>query len=186
MRLAKLLIVLYGLVLPCLAAGEEMIAANPDRIKAAFLRNFASYVVWPEAAFPDAGSSWHICILGPDPFGNLLDETLEGRIEQGRPFEIFRNTRLDASPSCQILYVAFDQPVQRRAVLAALQHRPVLTVGDADDFLLEGGMIRLQVGERVEMSINLDQAKAASLRIQTKMLEVSRQVLENGILRTRR
>ena len=44
----------------------------------------------------------------------------------------------------------------------------------------EGGIIRFQVGDRVEMSINLDQARAVSLLIQTKMLEVSIEVLENG------
>jgi len=36
------------------------------------------------------------------------------------------------------------------------------------------------------MSINLDQARAVSLTIQTKMLEVSSEILENGELRRMR
>jgi hypothetical protein len=56
-------------------------------------------------------------------------------------------------------------------------------VGDAPEFLDEGGIVRLVARERIEMSINLDQARAASLSIPTKMLEVSREVLENGTLR---
>ena len=36
------------------------------------------------------------------------------------------------------------------------------------------------------MSVNLDQARSASLHIQTKMLEVSHQVLENGVIREMR
>ncbi len=59
----------------------------------------------------------------------------------------------------------------------------MLTVGDAPDFLNEGGIIRLRPGERLEMSINLDQARAASLTIPTKMLEISRDVVENGAVR---
>jgi hypothetical protein len=56
-------------------------------------------------------------------------------------------------------------------------------VGDAPDFLQEGGIIQFQIEDRVEMSINLDQARSASLAIQTKMLEVSRNVVENGVVK---
>ncbi len=68
-------------------------------------------------------------------------------------------------------------------MLARLQKQPVLTVGSAPEFLDEGGIVRLLAGDRIEMSINLDQARAASLTIPSTMLEVSRGVLENGTLR---
>jgi hypothetical protein len=44
-------------------------------------------------------------------------------------------------------------------------------------------VIRFEVGDRVRMGINLDQARAVSLTIQTRMLEVSSVVVENGVLR---
>jgi YfiR/HmsC-like len=93
---------------------------------------------------------------------------------------------LDRLPPCQIVFIAIRNAAKRRAALDKLKNRPVLTVGEASDFLKEGGIIRFQVGERVKMSVNLDQAKSASLRIQTKMLEVSDRVLENGVLRKMR
>ena len=36
------------------------------------------------------------------------------------------------------------------------------------------------------MSVNLDQARASSLRIQTKMLEVAVEIVENGTTKRRR
>jgi hypothetical protein len=99
---------------------------------------------------------------------------------------VHRAETAEGLPACQIVYVGVDDPAQRRHALATLKDRPALTVGDAPDFLWEGGMIRFQIGERVEMSINLDRTRAASLNVQTKMLEVSRQALENGALRTLR
>lgn len=174
------------LLLPSHGASQEAVTENPNKVKAAFLRNFAHYVTWPEKAFADARSPWRICVLGTDAFGEILDKTLAGRTEQGRPFEIHRAETLGELPACQIIYVNYDDPSERRTTLAALKSRPVLTVGDARDFLSEGGMIRFQVGERVEMSINLDRARSASLLIQTKMLEVSYQVLEDGTLHTLR
>ena len=94
-----------------------------------------------------------------------------------------RSARLDQLPACQIVFVGLPQATERRAALAELKKLPVLTVGHAPQFLHEGGIIRLLTGERIEMSINLDQARAASLTIPSKMLEVSREVVENGMLR---
>lgn len=176
------IVLLFILFQPGPAAGQE----NPAKIKAAFLRNFAHYVSWPSNVFPDSASPWQIGILGPDPFGDLLDTTFEGRAEQGRPFKVFRADRLEELPPCQIVFVAYQDAGKRRAALAVLKDKPVLTVGDAPEFLGEGGVIRFQVGERVSMSINLDQAQAVLLTIQTKMLEVASDILENGELRRMR
>lgn len=181
-----LLIMLTVACLPCFAAAEDIQRANAARIQAAFLRNFAHYVTWPEQAFVSDQSPWRICILGSDPFGDALDDTLRGRTEQGRPFEIIRaETAADIAP-CQIVYVAYRTSASRRAALAELINRPVLTVGDAPEFLQEGGMIRFQVSDHVEFGVNLDRARSASLKMQTRMLEVAREVVENGVARGRK
>ncbi|MFZ2407088.1 MAG: YfiR family protein [Methylobacter sp.] len=177
---AVLLLMLYW---PSLSAGQELAAENPNKVEAAFLRNFARYVTWPPGVFADDRSFWRICILGNDPFGDVLDNTLAGRAEQGRSFEMVRADTLNELPNCQIVFVAYQDAAKRRAALAALKNLPVLTVSDAPEFLQEGGIIQFHVGDRVEMSINLDQSRSASLTIQTKMLEVSREIVENGEVR---
>jgi hypothetical protein len=171
------------LCLPVLAWSQELAAENPNKVKAAFLRNFAHYVTWPTEALPESSSPWHIGILGQDPFGEVLELTLKGRTEQGRPFEVFRADTLGKLPKCQIIFVAYENAAMRRAVLGELKDKPVLTVGDAPEFLREGGVIRFQVEDRVRMSINLDQARSVALTIQTRMLEVSSDVLESGVVR---
>jgi hypothetical protein len=173
----------FMLLLPGLAAGQEFAAENPYKVKAAFLRNFAHYVTWPTDAFSAKGASWCVGILGQDPFGKVLEATFEGRTEQGRAFVISRANTPGELPLCQIVFIAFKDAAKRRAALNELKGKPVLTVGDAPEFLREGGIIRFRVGEHVEMSINLDQARSASLAIPTKMLEVSHEVVENGMPR---
>jgi len=179
---------LVVLILPVQAyvASQELTAENPNRVKAAFLRNFAHYVTWPSSAFTDSLAPWQVCIVGRDPFGDMLENTFRGRTEQGHPFEIYRTETLNKLPACHIVFVALDNPVARRAILGELKGKPVLTVGDAPEFLREGGVIRFQVEDRVRMSINLDQARAVSLAVQTRMLEVSHEVLENGVIRKMR
>ncbi|HEX9023867.1 MAG TPA: YfiR family protein [Geobacteraceae bacterium] len=166
-----------------LVAAQEFVTEDPYKVEAAFLRNFARYVTWPAGVFAGPGSPWRICILGRDPFGDILEKTLKGRMEQGRPFEIFRAETLEELPECNMVFVAHRDATLRRAALAVFRGKPVLTVGDASEFLQEGGIIRLEVKDRVKMSINLDRARSASLTIQTKMLEVSDQVVENGVVR---
>lgn len=174
---------LIVLLLMLLMSGRCLAAENPYKVKAAFLRNFAHYVSWPYQAFADNASPWAIGILGPDPFGDILEKTFEGRTEQGRPFVLFRSERLEDLPPCQIVFVSYQDAGKRRVALNALKAKSVLTVGDAPEFLQEGGVIRFQVSDRVSMSINLDQARAVLLVIQTKMLEVANDVLENGAVR---
>ena len=177
---------LFLLLPPSLAASQELATENPYKVKAAFLRNFAHYVTWPVDAFPESSSSWCIGILGRDPFGEVLETTFKGRTEQGHAFDIFRADTPDELPACQIVFVAYKDAAKRRTVLGELKDKPVLTVGDAPEFLREGGVIRFQVSDRVRMSINLDQARAVALTIQTRMLEVSSEVLENGVVRQMR
>jgi hypothetical protein len=169
--------------LPRLAAAQAPTEEARSKVEAAFLRNFARYVSWPPQAFDGEQSPWTVCVLGEDHFGDALPDMLRGRVEQGRPFEVRRAESLEALPVCHILFVAIANAGQRRSVLRRVRDMPVLTVGSADDFLAEGGVIRLQAGERMQMSVNLDQARSASLGIPTKLLEVSRDVMENGVLR---
>lgn len=165
------------------AGAQDRPAESAARVEAAFLRNFARYVGWPSRAFASERSAWNICVLGNGHFDGTLEETFRNRTEQGRAFEVLRAARLEQLPPCQIIFVDLAQATDRRAVLARLQKQPVLTVGRAPEFLDEGGIVRLLAGDRIEMSINLDQARAASLTIPSTMLEVSRGVLENGTLR---
>jgi hypothetical protein len=173
-------IVVLLVFLPGQVKGAEPARRNPNEIKAACLRNFAHYVMWPMNAFTNSDAPWHIGILGDDPFGEVLEKTLKGRTEQERPFAIFRADTFEKLPASQIVFIAYKDAAKRRAALSRLKNLPVLTVGDAPEFLQEGGIIRFQVTDRVEMSINLDQARAVSLTIPSKMLEVSRSVVSNG------
>lgn len=178
--------VLLLMCLPCHAVGAEPAKGNLPRVEAAFLRNFAHYITWPASAFADDRSPWRICVLGKDPFGDALEKTFEGRVEQGRAFEFIRTeSPADLAP-CHMVYVAQRTSESRRAVLAELAKRPVLTVGDASGFLQEGGIIRFEVTDHVEFGINLDQARSVSLKVQTKVLEVAHEVVENGVVRRRR
>jgi hypothetical protein len=183
---AELLGVVLALFRADPAAGQGLVTQDPNKVKAAYLLNFTRYVTWPTNTFAATNAPWRIGILGSDPFGEVLDNTFRGRTEQGRSFEIIRAPTLDRLPPCQVVFIAAMDAAPRQAALGVFKKQPVLTVSDASDFLEDGGIVRFQTADRVRMSVNLDQARAVSLTIQTKMLEVSNAVLENGKLQNLR
>ncbi|HLP76303.1 MAG TPA: YfiR family protein [Candidatus Paceibacterota bacterium] len=173
--LAGLLGLAFGI-----AEAQDLKTGDPNKVMAGFIRNFAHYVIWPTNAFADEHSPWRIGIVGDDPLGDVLEKTLAGRSEQGRAFEVVRAKSVSELPFCQIVFLEEKDSAKRRAALDQLRDKPVLTVSDLPRFLQDDGIIQFQIRERIEMNINLDQARAVSLNIPAKVLEVTREVVENG------
>jgi len=87
------------------AAAQTKRASVTD-VQAVFLFNFAQFVDWPPEAFSDPQAPLVIGILGQDPFGSFLDETVRGESVRGRPFEIRRYRRLEEVKDCHVLFIA--------------------------------------------------------------------------------
>jgi hypothetical protein len=59
-----------------LGLSAQTAPAREYQVKAVFLFNFAQFVDWPPQAFPEAQTPLVIGVLGEDPFGAYLDETV--------------------------------------------------------------------------------------------------------------
>ena len=147
------------------------------QVKAAFLLNFAKFVDWQSSAFADPASPLAICIVGKDPFGRGLDDLVQGEMVNGRKLTVHRMTGRPAPKSCQIL---FTQESGKDAGDTLTGLGPgVLTVGEGDTFLRDGGMIAFRIENRhVRFDIDPKAAEAASLKISSKLLSVARSVKE--------
>ena len=144
------------------------------QVKAAFLFNFTKFIEWPPQSFPDATTPISICVLGNDPFGTTLDHMVSSEPVKDRKVVIQR-IQAEQAKSCQILFVA-DQGPDVPALLAGLSPG-VLTVGEGDRFLREGGVIAFVIeNRRVRFDINQSAAGKASLMISSKLLRVARSV----------
>src|ERR1700722_2798032 len=81
------------LVLLLVLAASSGAASAPPReyeVKAAFLYNFARFVEWPSGTFSSPKDPLIICVLGQDPFGTDLEETVKGRTAGDREIVIRR------------------------------------------------------------------------------------------------
>ena len=152
------------------AAGQTA-PAKEYQVKAVFLYNFAQFVEWPEAAFPDAQTPLVIGVLGEDPFGGYLEETVRGEKVNNRPLVIERYRRAEEIGICHILFISRSEADRLEKIFAELKGRNILTVGDFDGFTKSGGMMRFVTEKnKTRLRINLEAAKAARLTISSKLL----------------
>lgn len=157
------------------------------QLKAAFLYNFAQFVEWPPTAFAETNSPLVIGVLGIDPFGEVLDETVRGEVVQGRRFKVERYRRVDEALGCHILFISQSEDRRLEAIIAALRGRPILTVSDIDPFVPRGGMIRfLTEGNKIRLRINVTATREAKLTVSSKLLRAAKEVVETDSVRGER
>jgi hypothetical protein len=151
------------------------------QVKAVFLYNFTQFVEWPPDAFSEPGSPLVIGVLGKDPFGSFLDETVAGDTINGHPLVVQRFTNADEVKTCHILFINESDKDRLENILEQLKGRSILTVGDATVFAREGGMIRFFTEDRkTRLLINLEPAKKADLTISSKLLRVAEVIPEKN------
>jgi hypothetical protein len=161
------------------------LSAQPEapgeyQLKAVFLFNFAQFVEWPPQAFADAQTPLVIGVLGRDPFGAYLDETVRGERVNNRSLVVQRYGRVEDIDTCHILFISRSEGDRLEEILARLRGRSILTVADAEGFALPGVMIGLvTVENKIRLRINLEGAQAASLRISSKLLRAA-EIVSSG------
>ena len=163
-------------LMAALALGSAPATTQMDEysIKAAYLYNFSKYVAWPEA--PAAGH-FAICIVGDDPFGGHLDQTVAGKTSgDGRPLEV-RRVKADGTAAlheCQIVFVSKSEKKHVTALLAATRDTAVMTVADFTPFAEEGGIANLRIdGTKVKVDLNMSAATHANLKVSGKLQQVA-------------
>jgi hypothetical protein len=150
-------------------------------LKAAFLFNFTKFVDWPADTFADEKSPFNLCVLGgDDPFGGSLDEVVANETVNGRPIAVRRAAREADLRGCQMVFLSRAQRDRQPEVLAGLRGSPVLTVGETDRFLADGGLIRffLEANRLVRFEVNLPAVERTPLKISSKLLRLAKVVGE--------
>ena len=147
------------------------------QIKAAFLYNFTKFVEWPADRFADDSSSIMLCVIGKDPFGAILEDTVIGKTANGRYIDIRRIDNVDDLNACHLLFVSLSGPERLRKIIASSHRANVLTVGDMDDFAEFGGVISLSKrANKIQFEINLIAARQARLKLDLKLLRLASSV----------
>ena len=173
-RLQVFLLVACALC-PQFSSGLSPGAALEYAVKAAYLFKFTRFIEWPATAFASPDSPFNICILGNNPFGESIQQDVNGETVAGRRVAVQRLDHLPAPGVCQILYAG--NPEERIRALGEIP-KGVLTIGEGAAFARAGGMIGFLVeNRRVTFDINWKVAEANGLKLNSGLLTVARTVI---------
>lgn len=149
--------------------------ASEYQIKAAFVYNFAKFVEWPGDTASSGGPALIIGVLGDDPFGQTLSDTVRGKTVNGRGLVVKRFPSLRELEPCQVLFLGSSVADHIPEILSRIQGTAVLTVGEGEQFALAGGMVGFMTEDnKVRFAINAQSAERAGLKISSKLLALAR------------
>ena len=149
------------------------------QVKAAYLYNFTRFVEWPAHAHTANNSKIAICLLGDDPFGPALD-SIAGKAVKDSNLKIRRHKTVAELDGCQVVFISDSEQGHLDQILRELRNRPVLTVGESENFNRLGGVVQFTLEKnKVHFNIDPDAAERAQLTISSKLLNLATIVRES-------
>lgn len=146
-------------------------------LKAAFLYNFAKYTTWPKSAFADKKAPILVTVVGKDPFGKILDQTIGGKKVGLRPFKIERISEPAKVKTAHILFLGSLKEKERRALMDRFKGKPVLVIADQKGLAGKGALAGFYLdGGKVRFEISTQATKANGLTISSQLLKLAKLV----------
>ena len=163
------------LSLTATGATAEPAPSKEYQVKAVFLFNFAQFVEWPPTAFPEPGAPISIGVLGDDPFGTALEETVRGETVGNRKITVQRSHKVEDLKNCQLLFISKSEKGRTAEILSSLTPGPVLTVSEVESFAHQGGVINFYLeGNKVRFEINPAAARRQRLKLNSQLLSLGK------------
>lgn len=144
------------------------------QLKAAFLFQFVKFVEWPPKAFESDSSPIVIGVLGQNPFGNDLEQTIRNKVINNHGFVIKEYRSASQATNCHVLFISASESQQLPEILEQLREFSVLTVSETPHFIEAGGMINfVPEGNKIRFQIGNEAAKKVGLKISSKLLSLA-------------
>lgn len=156
------------------SAAPETTAPTEQQLKTAFLFNFAKFVDWPAGSDRSTTGTFDLCIGGTEQFA-VAREFLAGKTLRGRRVEVRSVQSAADMAGCQLLFVSAKM-IQLERTLEQLEG-PVLTVGESDTFIPNGGMINIvRADNRLHFEIERGAGARAGLHFSSQLLKLAKLV----------
>ena len=173
-RACLLLLLLFFLGAPVRAQDAPV---GESDLKAAFLYNFTKFIEWPAEAFAKEDAPVVVGVYGDEEFTQNLRTLLADKKAHNRPFTVRRLINPQDAKTCQILFFRANETKKMGAVYESIKRLPILTVGESEDFLDQGGMFSLVFEDKqLRFDVNTAAAENAKLTISSKLLRLAKNI----------
>jgi hypothetical protein len=144
-------------------------AEAEDELKSATLLAFVQNAHWPDQAAADAPLG--VGVVGRAAFLHCLQTRIDGKSVSGHPLRVLAINAPVDSRCCQVIYFATDKPAEIKPVLQSFSSAHVLTIGETDGFLEEGGAVNLFLMDgHMAFEVSLETLGREGVEISSKLL----------------
>jgi hypothetical protein len=169
--LVRSTIILALLIPPILLAQS---GPSENEVKAAFVYNFAKFIAWPTSVFQTTEQPLYIGVLGEKAAADRLMAVVQGKTANNRRIVVIGSTSINDLMKSQIIVFASTSETELKTHLDTLISQHILTVGEGDEFLERGGIIRLYVQDaRVRFAVNVSVAEKTELSVSSSLLRLA-------------
>jgi hypothetical protein len=149
------------------------------QVKAAYLYSFTKFVEWPAGTFANTADPIRMCILNDRSFVAQLIQIVGSKQIAGHPVLVILVQDGRQSRGCQELFISSSQSQETLQIMDSLRGTSVLTVGETNDFVAQGGIINFIVQDNhVQFQVNQKAASQAGLRMSSQLLSVAKRVFK--------
>jgi hypothetical protein len=167
---------LFSVALMIAAAVSVVRAAAQEEsleyaVKATYLYKFGPFIEWPKPESETEPLNFKICVIGRDPFGDVLDQAVAGQTISNRPIEVARMPIARAESGCHVMYLTGSDEQSVAAGLLVVKGTPVLTVTENAASADGKGIVNFViVDNRVRFEIDDYAAAESGITISSKVL----------------
>ncbi|MDG4475536.1 YfiR family protein [Thiovibrio frasassiensis] len=169
-RVFALFALLCLFCLPC----DKASGANYEEyeLKAGFLYNFFNFIKWPERSFDSAKSPFVLVIVGGGEKDRTIEHALQNSVIGARPLKVIvTSSAEDLDKAHMIFFMESYKNSDLPKILAQLQGKPVITVGEGKNFISLGGDINfVRKGAKIKFQINPAATEKGDLKISSRLL----------------
>ncbi len=145
-----------------------------NKVKAAFVYNFARFTQWPDSTFANATDPYLFCFVGNDDVAKKFT-TINEKKNGPQKISTQRVYSPDEYRDCEIVFISREtDPMVVKQIIAGLEQKPVLTIGETPEFTKLGGIISFfSKNNRLHFKINNNTAKKKSLALSSRLLKLA-------------
>lgn len=168
-----------ALIAVAMAARPEAQSISEPSLKAAFLVNFAKFTEWPPEAVGPADPL--VFCVTDTPMADALYQLVSNRRIGQHAVTLTRLRIDDNAGGCALLYTGALDGVRSKRLVATVRDVSVLSVGDSEEFIDIGGIVRFYMDQgALRFAINVDAASRARLHLNAQLLSLAT-IVKKGV-----
>jgi hypothetical protein len=169
-----LVLVLFSVLFSSLGLAQSV----PAKDKASLVALFLKSTDWPTGSFSGPKTPLILGVLGQNPFG-VYAQAFATNVVNGRPIVVTNFNAIEEVKGCHLLFVSSSEDNNLARIHEALQNSNVLTMGETDEFIRHGGLIKVMAltpGEKYFFELNKKVLDRSPLKIHPGLLEFGKPV----------